>query len=249
MSRPLLNSLVTSLLVLTLSFSAQAEQSWSKKAKSLFKKEKTEQSTAALSEADIGSGLREALTVASGRVVDTLSAAGGYLDDPELHIPLPKTLSRVDKTLDRIGMSALTDELEVRLNRAAEAAAPQARDLFIEAISNMTITDARTILTGPDDAATQYLKRQMGPGLAEKMKPVIDTSLENVGALDLYDETIAAYRDVPFVPDVKGDLSAYTTEMAMNGLFSTLAVEEAAIRANPAKRTTDLLKSVFGSLN
>lgn len=229
------------------SFTAQAEQSLFDKAKKLFKKDVAEDSINSLSEDKIAAGLKEALTVATGRVVEQLGAVGGFLDDPDLHIPLPDTLRKVDKALGRVGMADMTDELEIRLNRAAEAAAPKAKTLFIDAVSRMTIDDAQTILNGPDDAATQYLKSHMGAELKDDMTPVIHDTLADVGALALYDDTMKAYRDIPFVPDIRGDLVDYTADMAIDGLFKTLAVEEAAIRANPLKRTTDLLKTVFGA--
>ena len=239
--------LLSLLLVVSFSLAAQADQSLFEKTKKLFKKDVAEDSVQSLSEDRIAAGLKEALTVATGRVVEQLGSAGGYLDNPDLHIPLPKTMSKVDKVLGKIGMSDMTDDLETRLNRAAEAAAPKAKALFVDAVSRMTIEDARQILDGPDDAATHYLKRHMGPELEGEMKPVIHDTLADVGALALYDDTIKAYRDVPFVPDVKGDLVDYTATMAIDGLFKTLAVEEAAIRADPLKRTTDLLKTVFGA--
>ncbi len=247
--RPLTSRYLLSIfLIFSVSYAAQADQGLFEKAKKLFKKDVAEESIQSLSEDKIAMGLKEALTVATGRVVEQLGAPGGYLDNPDLHIPLPDTLSKVDKVLGKIGMSDMTDELETRLNRAAEAAAPKAKSLFVDAVSSMTIADARQILDGPDDAATQYLKSQMGESLESEMKPVIQETLADVGALALYDDTMEAYRDVPFVPDVKGDLVDYTATMAIDGMFKTLAVEEAAIRADPLKRTTDLLKTVFGAI-
>lgn len=219
-------------------------------AQSLFGKAKSllgETPAAELAESEIAAGLREALSVAADRVVAQLGAADGYLADPEIHIPLPGSLGRVDRALDKAGLGTLTDELEIRLNRAAEAAAPRAKALFVDSIRAMTLDDARAILSGPDDAATQYLRRTAGTGLADEMRPVIASSLADVGALESYDATIAAWKNLPFVPDVRADLESWTLDKAMDGLFHHIAIEEAAIRNNPAKRTTDLLKTVFGA--
>jgi hypothetical protein len=144
-------------------------------------------------------------------------------------------------------MSGLADDLELRLNRAAEAAAPEAKELFWQAIGEMTLDDVQGIYDGPDDAATQYFQDKMTPQLAERMQPVVDSSLADVGAIQSYDTMMAQYKSVPFVPDAKADLTTYVVEQAMDGMFYYVAKEEAAIRNNPAARTTELLQKVFGS--
>jgi hypothetical protein len=144
-------------------------------------------------------------------------------------------------------MSRLADDLELRLNRAAEAAAPEAKELFWQAVDEMTLDDVQGIYDGPDDAATQYFKDKMTPPLAERMQPVVDSSLAEVGAIQSYDTMMAQYKSVPFVPDAKADLTTYVVEQAMDGMFYYVAKEEAAIRNNPAARTTELLQKVFGS--
>jgi hypothetical protein len=147
--------------------------------------------------------------------------------------------------LDKAGLGAYNDEVELRLNRAAEAAVPKAKALFVDAISQMRMEDARAILDGPDDAATAYFREKMSSGLVQEMSPVIDKSLESVGAVQAYDRMMVQYKQLPFVPDVKGDLTAHTAQKAVDGIFFYLAKEEKAIRENPAKRTTELLKKVF----
>lgn len=201
----------------------------------------------ALSNAEIGDGLREALRVGTERVVGQVGALDGYNADPEIHIPLPGTLQKVQSVLKRVGMSGLADDLELRLNRAAEAAAPEAKQLFWQAIGEMTLEDVEAIYKGPDDAATRYFQRKMTPPLAERMKPVVNRSLADVGAVRSYDQMMAEYRAVPLVPDVKANLTEYVVGKAMDGLFHYVAQEEAAIRNNPAKRTTELLQRVFGA--
>ena len=176
-----------------------------------------------------------------------MGTADGYNLDPDIHIPLPGVLKDVQKVLKTIGMSSLTDDLELRLNRAAEAAAPEAKELFWQAIREMTLDDVRQIYDGPDDAATRYFQDKMTPPLAKRMQPVVDRSLADVGAIQSYDNMMGQYKSVPFVPDVKADLTSYVVEKAMDGLFYYVAKEEAAIRNNPAARTTELLQKVFGA--
>ena len=200
-----------------------------------------------LSTGEISAGLREALKVGTQNVVGQLGTANGFNLDPKIHIPLPGTLGKVDSALSAIGMSSLTDDLELRLNRAAEAATPKAKALFVNAISQMTITDAKNILTGPQDAATSFLRRAMGPQLAQAMQPIIGQAMANAGAVQAYDSVMGQYSQIPFMPDVKANLNDYVTDKAMDGIFYYVAREEAAIRTNPAARTTDLLKKVFAS--
>ena len=201
----------------------------------------------ALSEREIGGGLREALTVGVRTVISQLGAADGYNADPRIHVPLPKSLETVQKTLSRIGMADLVDDLELRLNRAAEKAAPEAREVFGQAIREMTFDDVQMIYNGPDDAATRFLERTMSDPLAQRMRPIVKSSLSEVGAVRAYDNAIGQYKAIPFVPDAKADLTEHVLERALQGLFLYLAEEEAAIRQNPAKRTTELLQRVFGA--
>jgi hypothetical protein len=141
----------------------------------------------------------------------------------------------------------MTDDLELRLNRAAEAASPEAQAVFWQAIDEMTWDDVREIFDGPDDAAARYLERTISSPLVTRMKPIVDASLAEVGAVRAYDQATGRYKAVPFVPDVKADLTQHVLERVPQGLFLYLAQEEAAIRQNPAKQTTELLKKVFGN--
>lgn len=201
----------------------------------------------ALASGEIAAGLKEALRVGSGRVVDRLGAADGFNADPKVRIPLPKSLQTVHQALSRVGMGGLTEDLELRLNRAAEAAAPKARDLFVDAISQMTIEDAQGIWKGPPDAATRYFEGKMSAPLAAEMRPVVEESLTEAGAVQVYDQAMGRYRSLPFVPDLKTDLTGHVVDGALAGIFTYLGEEEAAIRANPAKRSTELLQKVFGA--
>ena len=200
-----------------------------------------------LSVGEIGSGLKEALRVGSERVVDQVGGSDGYNADPEIHLPLPDSLKTVQSALQMAGMSGLLDDLELKLNRAAEVAAPKAKALFWQAISEMTLDDVEGIYNGPDDAATRYFQGKMTAPLAREMRPVVDESLSEVGAIRSYEEVMGQYKALPFVPDAKANLSDYVIEKGMDGIFYYLAREEAEIRKNPVKRTTDLLQKVFGA--
>ena len=201
----------------------------------------------ALGTAEIAGGLREALTVGVRRVVGTLGVRDGFLNRPDVRIPLPDSLRRVQSALSRVGMGETGKDLEVRLNRAAETAVPKVEKLFVDAVAQMTLDDARKILNGPKDAATQYFRGKMATPLAKEMQPVVDRQLSEVGAVQTYERMTADYRKLPFVPDVKADLTRHVLEKAIGGIFLYLGREEASIRDNPAKRTTDLLRKVFGS--
>lgn len=204
-------------------------------------------SSRSLSEGEIVAGLRDALRVGAQRVVARLGRLDGFNLDPDIHIPLPGVLQDVQKTLGKFGMSGLADDLELRLNRAAEAATPEAKDLFLDAIGEMTVEDARGILEGPDDAATQYFKDRMSAPLGQRMTPIVERSLSDVGAIAAYDKMMGQYEALPLVPDVKADLTGYVVGKGLDGIFFYVAKEEAAIRNDPAKRTTQILKRVFGA--
>ena len=200
----------------------------------------------ALSTEEIGGGLKEALRVGTENVVSSLGTTDGFNLDSEIHIPLPEQLGQVKQVLVKVGMDSMLTDLETRLNRAAESATPKAKQLFIGAINDMTLDDVMAIYNGPEDSATRYFKSKMSEPLAVEMKPVVDESLADVGAAKSYDAIMERYNSVPFVPKVDADLSDYVVEKGMDGIFYYLAKEEAAIRQDPAKRTTDLLKLVFG---
>jgi len=204
--------------------------------------------TTELATDEIAAGLREALKIGTERVVASVGRTDGFNGNPEIHIPLPGTLAKVQSTLKLVGASALADDLELRLNRAAEAAAPKAKAVFWDAIAAMTLDDVKKIYKGPKDAATQYFRGKMTTPLADSMRPVVDSALSDVGAIQAYDAMIGRYKSVPFVPDVKANLTSHVLERALDALFLFLAREEAAIRENPAKRSTALLQKVFGAL-
>ena len=201
-----------------------------------------------LSQGEIGSGLKDALRVASQRVVGRVGKTDGYKGDPAIRIPLPDPLQKIQGPLKSMGASGMLDDLQLRMNRAAEQAAPKALNIFTDAISKMTIDDARGILNGPQDAATQYFKRTTTSSLTTSFRPVVDQSLSGVGAVGVFKSLQGRAADIPLAgQQVQSfNLTDFTVGKALDGLFHYLGVEEAAIRTNPAARTTDLLKKVFG---
>ena len=200
-----------------------------------------------LTSAEIENAFKQALKQGSEAVVNQLSVKDGFNADPSIHIPLPESLKKVQTTLAGFGMSGYLDDLETRLNRAAENATPKAKMIFIDAIHNISFADLQKIYHGPEDSATQYLKKQTSPAIRQQILPLIENALNQVGAITTYDQAIDQYRRLPFVPDVKADLQRHVAQKTMDGLFFYLARQEAEIRQNPIKQTTDLLKKVFGS--
>jgi len=200
-----------------------------------------------LSNEEIAAGLKEALRVGTDRVVGQLGAVNGFNTDQFVHIYLPDSLKTVQSTMSKVGMSGMMDDLELRMNRAAEAATPKAKKLFVDSIQAMTLEDARRIYEGPDDAATRYFQTKMSKPLATEITPIVNDSLSEVGAIKAYDDAMGQYEAIPFVPDVKADLTGHVVDKSMDGIFFYLAREEAAIRQDPVKRSTELLKKVFGA--
>ena len=226
---------------------AKAGNNWFEKGKDLLKTFGGSSEQTAITVEEIGAGLKDALRVGSENVVAQLGRVDGFNTDPAVHIPLPKQLDTVKSVLDKLGMSSQLKDLELKLNRAAEVATPKAKKLFFQAITKMSFDDVKKIYEGPEDAATQYFRNKMSPSLAKELEPVVNNSFSEVGAVQAYDNVMKEYRSFPFVPDVKADLTDYVVEKGMDGIFYYIAKEEAAIRQNPAKRTTDLLKHVFGA--
>ncbi|RMF43767.1 MAG: DUF4197 domain-containing protein [Deltaproteobacteria bacterium] len=243
MSRHLMTILVLSVFLLP----TPAQSGWLEQGSNLLRDITGNSSGSNVREEEIGAGLKEALRVGSEQVVRQLARTDGFNADPDIHIPLPDRLDQARSMLAMVGMQGSLDDLELRLNRAAEKATPHARELFIEAIQGLTLDDVMAIYKGPDDAATRYFESRMSQPLAERMRPVVEDSLAQVGAVQSYDNLVGQAKTLPFVPDLKADLTTWVVDRGLKGIFHYLALEEAAIRKNPAKRTTELLKKVFGS--
>jgi len=231
-----------------LSSTAGAGSNWWDKGKKLLDNFAESKNKEELTVGEIGAGLRETLRIGTENVVSRLGQFDGFNADSAIHIPLPEDFKKVKTVLNKIGMSGLLDNLELKLNRAAEVATPKAKELFWLAIREMTLDDVKAIYKGPEDAATRYFQRKMSLPLSKQMHPVVEESLSEVDAIKTYDDVMKQYQSIPFVPDVKADLTGFVIEKGMDGIFYYLAKAEADIRKDPAKRTTDLLKRVFGAL-
>lgn len=201
--------------------------------------------TQGLSNDTIADGLREALTVGSGRVVNTLGSEDGFFGS-SFRIPLPEKLQQARSVANKFGLGGSFDELELKINRAAESATPKAKDLFVSAISKMTFDDVLEIYNGPEDSATTYLQRNTANQLKQEMRPVIDGSLADVGALQTFANLVSKYNALPLVTPIDADVTGHVMDYAQQAIFSQLAEEEAEIRENPLKRSTELLRTVFG---
>jgi hypothetical protein len=196
---------------------------------------------------EIVKGLKEALQVGTGNAVSTVSKTDGYLKNPQIKIPLPENVQKVEKLLRATGFGGQVDEFELSMNRAAERAAPEAKNIFWDAIKQMTFTDARKILDGQDNAATLYFKDKTSGRLQEIFKPITHQAMSEVGTTRYYQSIDDKIKTIPFADQMSFDLDQYVTDKALGGLFFMLAEEEKKIRRDPAARVSDLLKKVFGS--
>jgi hypothetical protein len=199
-----------------------------------------------LTTAEVAEGLKEALIKGISTGSDLVSITDGYFKNPEIKIPFPPEVKKVEDAMRKIGLGGQVDKFVLTLNRGAEDAAKEAKPIFIAAIKSMTIQDAWSILKGEENAATEYLKRTTSASLKEKFKPVIQNSLNKVNATKYYGEIITRYNQIPFVEKVNPNLDDYATDKAIEGLFVMIAKEEKNIRMDPVARTTELLKRVFG---
>ncbi len=200
----------------------------------------------ALSEEEVGAGLKEALNRGIETGVERVSKPDGYFKDMSIKVLMPDDAKKVEEKLRSMGQGKKVDEAIESMNRAAEDAANGAKDIFVGAIKAMTIKDAMNILRGEDNAATTYLEKTTRPKLKEKFLPVIEKSLEKVGATKHWNSVFTTYNKIPMVKKVNPDLADHVTEKALDGLFKQIAKEELKIRKDPAARVTDLLKKVFG---
>ncbi|WP_308993058.1 DUF4197 domain-containing protein [Mariniflexile litorale] len=194
---------------------------------------------------EIAAGLRQALDFGIEKQVAKLTQTDGFYKNNLVKILLPEELQKVDKGLRDIGLSKLADEGLKALNRAAEDAVKEATPIFIDAVKGITFADAKNILIGSDDAATQYLNGKTQTALYAKFNPVIKNSFSKVGADEIWSNLINKYNSIPFTSDVNPDLTDYVTGEALKGVYTMIAVEEKEIRNNLSSRTTDLLKKVF----
>ncbi len=194
---------------------------------------------------EVARGLKEALTNGVSKGADLTSKVDGYFKNPEIKIPFPPDVKKVEDRLRQMGLGDQVDKFILSLNRGAEDAAKEAKPIFVSAVKQMTIDDAFSILKGEPDAATQFLKKTTTAQLKEKFKPVVQKSLDKVSATKYYGDLVGTYNKIPLVQKVNPDLNAYATDMAIQGLFIMIAKEEKNIRQDPLARTSDILKKVF----
>jgi hypothetical protein len=199
-----------------------------------------------LSTTEITAGLKEALIVGTTNSSEKLSAADGFFKNAAIKILMPEEAKKVESTLRSVGMGSVVDKAILSMNRAAEDAAKGARTIFVNAVRQMTITDAVNILRGGDFAATNYFKAKTTSALTESFRPTIENALRNVNATKYWKDVTSIYNQFASAK-VNTDLAAYVTQKAMDGIFLQVGVEEQKIRRDPVARTTDILRRVFGS--
>ena len=205
----------------------------------------------ALTAGEVALGLKAALDNGVGNALANVGVLDGFLGNDIVRIPLPKVLEDVQSFLAPIGADRLLVDLQTQLNRGAEKAAPVAKDIFLGAVRDLTITDAFDILRGPDTAATEYLRGRTTDRLGQLFAPIMENALNQTGALRLVDDVSSQLKSVPFAPDLgsnaRTDLIDHGVKFGLSGVFHYIGEEEKAIRANPAKRTSDILRRVFGA--
>ncbi|MCF8298018.1 MAG: DUF4197 domain-containing protein [Saprospiraceae bacterium] len=203
------------------------------------------QGPAPLTNSEIVAGLKDALNVGTKNAVGNLSQEGGFLNNPVLKIPFPPEAQKVEEKLRQIGMGNKVDEFVVNMNKGASEAVKQATPIFANAVKSMSFADAKQILQGPDNAATNYFKDKTSAELFKLFQPKVQQTLDQVAVTKYWDDITGIYNKIPFVTKVETDLTKYVTEKAMDGLFFKIAEEEKKIRTDPVARVTDILKKVF----
>ena len=207
-----------------------------------------ESAAVAPTDGEMIAGLKEALNKGTQFAVDNLGKDGGFLDNDKVRIPMPSSLAWIEKTLRTLRQDALADEFVASMNHAAEQAVPEAAAIFGDAIQQMSLEDARGILTGPDDAATQYFRRTTSEALTARMRPIVEETTAKAGVTASYKAMMAkAGGMTSLLSTDTTDLDGYVTDKTLDGLFLMVAEEEKRIRENPLARTSDLLQKVFGS--
>ena len=229
-----------------------------KEADSLLKSSSgTTESTGAassLSNQQIAQGLKEALNVGVKKAIDMLGRENGFLNDQSVKIPMPEQLQKVESTLRTFGQEKMADEFVTSMNRAAEQAVPEVSNIFIDSISKMSLTDAQNILSGGDTAATDYFKKNTSAELAQLIKPYVNKAMDSNQVTQYYKTMVSGvkgYDNFGLLNSYLGnaaEIDDYVTDKTMEGLFSKIAEQESLIRQNPAARSTELLKQVFGSI-
>lgn len=209
---------------------------------------------AGLSQSDAAGGLKEALNLGIAAATGRLGKPDGFFGDGKVHIPLPATLARAQKSMKPLGLSGPLDDVELKMNRAAEASMPVAKTLFLSAVKSITLTDALSILRGGDTAATDYLRERTTPSLTSLLRPKMETTLQTTGAFGALDRASSSLARFSVIgggdvgSNLKGQVIDFAVAKALGGAFLYVGAEERAIRKDPVKRTTGVLKKVFGTV-
>ncbi len=201
-----------------------------------------------LSDGEAAAGLREALVVGAKRAVQTLGTANGYLGDPQVKIALPPKLARAERGMRTVGMGRHVDNLVMTMNRAAEAAVPEATTLLVDAARKMSVQDAKGILSGGNDAATQYFKRTTSDKLAERFLPIVKRATAQTKVAESYNKFAGSAASMGLINKKDADLDSYITQKALDGLFLKMAEEEKAIRKDPLRAGASIVKRVFSAI-
>jgi hypothetical protein len=200
-----------------------------------------------ITELDAASALKTALTQGATAAVQQLGKQDGFLGNPQLKIPPPRGLRKADELMRRFGMSAQADAFIIAMNRAAEAAVAEAKPMLVDAVKKMTVEDAKAILTGDDDAATQYFRAKTADALTKKFKPTVVKATSKIGLTVLYDRYASRADDLGLVGTHEGSIDDYVTAQALDALYKVIAQEEQAIRADPLGQASSILQRVFGA--
>lgn len=203
----------------------------------------------ALSNADINAGLKAALTRGADAAVAQLGQKDGFFGNPALKIPLPPSLQKAEKAMRMLGMGRQADELVLSMNRAAEAAVPEAKTLLVDAVRAMTLEDARGILTGGQTSATDFFRRKTESTLTERFSPIVKATTDKVGLAQQYNQYAGAASQFNLIDRKQASVEQYVTQQALDRLYTVIGEKEAAIRANPMQAGSDLLKKVFGAVS
>ncbi len=201
-----------------------------------------------LSDKDAGGGLKEALSQGASKAVALLGKQDGFLKNPKVKIPMPDGLRQAEKLMRTFGMKKQADELITSMNRAAEAAVPEAKELLVGAVKEMSVEDAKKILTGGETSGTEYFKGKTSAQLKERFKPIVQKAMDKVGLAKTYEKFASKGAQYGVISKEDADLDNYVTQKTLDGLFTMVAEEEKAIRKNPVGAAGDLAKKVFGAL-
>lgn len=201
-----------------------------------------------LSEKETSDGLKLALSQGASKAVSMLGATDGFMGNQDVKIPLPDSLKKIEKGMRMIGMGSQADDLVLKMNRAAEQAVPEAKALLLNSVKQMSLTDAKGILTGPQDAATQYFKKTTATDMAAKFLPIVQKATANVKLADTYNKYAEMGSQFGLIKKEDANINQYVTQKALDGVYLMIAKEEAAIRQDPVGQASNLLKKVFGAV-